>query len=437
MKKVKIGVLGGFRGKTMVEWCVKNEAAEVVAICDANENVRSRVEKYLSENHYRSTLYASFDEFLRHDMDAVVLANYANEHAPFAIRCLEHGLHVMSEVLPVQTLSEAVRLAEAVEKSGKKYVYAENYCYMPAPSEMKRLYERGELGEFEYGEGEYVHDCIDAWYSITYGDPAHWRNTMSAFYYCTHSVGPLLHITGLRPVRVTGFELPHNESAHRIGYKAGSGAVEMVTLENGGIIKSFHALTLKGNSVWYNMYGTKGRAESEREGAGEHGVAKLYMHKQTDDHPYGEWGKYRPTPDGKIIEGSFGVNGENKYTVQPQDDALSEHMKAGHNGSDFFTMKNFVNAIRGEDADIIDVYEALDMAFVGLFGYFSVLEGGKSMEIPDFRKKEVREKYRNDNRCTDPKVAGKQLLPSYSKGNPDIPPENYAKMRKLYEDSVK
>ena len=64
-----------------------------------------------------------------------------------------------SEVLPVQTLAEAVRLVEAVEKSGKIYAYGENYCYFPATLEMKRLYRKGVLGEFEYGEGEYAPDC--------------------------------------------------------------------------------------------------------------------------------------------------------------------------------------------------------------------------------------------------------------------------------------
>lgn len=421
----------------MIEWCVNNEEAEVVAICDASEVVRERVSEYLRKNDYSSEIYEDFEAFLRHDMDAVVLANYANEHAPFAIRCLEKGLHVMSEVLPVQTLSEAVQLVEAVEKSNKIYAYAENYCYMPAPAEMKRLYERGDLGEFEYGEGEYVHNCADCWHSITYGDPNHWRNRMSALYYCTHSVGPLLHITGLRPVQVSGFELPHNESAHRVGYKGGSGAIEMVRLENGAMIKSFHALTLKGNSVWYNLYGTKGSVESERESVGEYGVAKTYLRKYSDEYPQGEWAKYRPAPDGKIVEGAFGVNGENSYTVKQRDEALNEFMKAGHNGSDHFTMKNFVKAVRGENAEIIDVYEALDMAFVGLFGYFSALEGGKSMDIPNFRNRSEREKYRTDTRCTDPKKAGDQWIPSYSKGDPDISDETYARMRELYERDLK
>ena len=115
------------------------------------------------------------------------LANYANEHAPFAIRCMNEGKHVFSEVLPVQTMKEAVELLETVEKKGKIYAYGENYCYMPATYEMRKLYKEGKIGEFEYGEGEYIHNCESIWPSITYGDPEHWRNNMYATFYCTHS----------------------------------------------------------------------------------------------------------------------------------------------------------------------------------------------------------------------------------------------------------
>ena len=57
---------------------------------------------------------------------------------------------------------------------------------------------------------------------------------MHAFYYCTHSLGPLIHITGLRPVSVTGFESQMTERHLRCGSKAGQYGIEMVTLENGG-----------------------------------------------------------------------------------------------------------------------------------------------------------------------------------------------------------
>ena len=50
-------------------------------------------------------------------MDAVVLANYATEHATYAIRCLNAGKHVLSEVLPSETMAQAVELIETVEKT--------------------------------------------------------------------------------------------------------------------------------------------------------------------------------------------------------------------------------------------------------------------------------------------------------------------------------
>ena len=75
-------------------------------------------------------------------MDAVVLANYAHEHAPFAIKAMRLGKHVFSEVSPVQNMKEAVELVETVEETGLVYAYGENYCYMPAPMEMKKLYQK-------------------------------------------------------------------------------------------------------------------------------------------------------------------------------------------------------------------------------------------------------------------------------------------------------
>ena len=124
MNKIKVGVLGGFRGKMMMKFCLSYpDRAELVAVCDKNPDVLAECKKDFDEKGAKVALYEDFDEFLKADMEAVVLANYANEHAPFAIRCLERGLHVMSEVLPYRTLSEAVRLCEAVEKSGKIYHY--------------------------------------------------------------------------------------------------------------------------------------------------------------------------------------------------------------------------------------------------------------------------------------------------------------------------
>ena len=410
MDKVKIGVIGGGRGKSMIRYGREASNAELVAICDFRDDVLERMKKECGENGI--SYYSDYDEFLKHDMDAVVLANYANQHAPFAIKAMRAGKHVFSEVLPVQTLKEAVELIETVEETGKIYAYGENYCFMSAPYEMRKLYRQGLIGEFEYGEGEYVHNCEPIWPEITYGEPDHWRNNMYATFYCTHSIGPMIHITGLRPVRVTGFEGPKTERKLRVGSKSGSFGMELIQLENGGIFKSIHG-DLYVDSIWYSIYGSKGNMESARESAQNGAYDRIYIH--ADEY-----------------SGGYDTTKKDTYLpVRAQDEQAKSF---GHGTSDFYTMYNFVRKIQGDpDADIIDVYEALDMFLPGLFAYRSVLNGGIPMEIPNLRDKAVRDLYRNDIACTDPSVAGDQLIPVFSKGNPEIPDAIYQEVKRKWE----
>lgn len=101
-------------------------------------------------------------------------------------------------------------------------------------------------------------------------------------------------------------------------------------------------------------------------------------------------------------------------------------------------MYEFVEKICGNDsADIIDVYEALDMFLPGMFAFRSVLAGGKSMEIPNLRNKNERDKWRNDTACTSPEVAGEMLLPTAVGGTPKIDPEVYLKVKEQWEKNKK
>jgi len=413
MKKIKIGVIGVARGSSMINYCLAAGNAELVAICDKWAEGLERQKKQHPEMDI--AYYTDYDEFLKHDMDAVVLANYAHQHAPFAIKAMKAGKHVFSEVLPVQTLKEAVELIECVEETGLTYAYGENYCYMPAPREMRRLYKEGLIGEFEYGEGEYVHNCESIWPAITYGEEDHWRNFKCSTYYCTHSLGPIIHMTGLRPVSVTGYEGTKVERNRRMGSKSGQFAIEMVELENGGIVKSIHGGLYK-NSIWYTVYGEKGRMESAREDSEQGDVSRIYVNA---DAYSGEYGPYKVD------------------SYQPKDEATEKAAGYGHGGSDFYTMYNFVEKLLGNpDADTIDVYEALDMSLPGLFAYRSILAGGIPMKIPNLRNKNERDAYRNDTACTDPEAAGDQLLPTFSGGTPEIPAEVYEKVRKNWLDRL-
>ena len=410
MKKIKVGVLGAARGTSMINYCKHADNAEVVAICDKAPAVL--------EQHRREAeglpiaFYDNFEDFIKHDMDAVVLANYANEHAPFAIRAMKLGKHVFSEVLPVQTMKEAVALIEAVEETGMIYAYGENYCYMPAPYEMKKLYREGKIGEFEYGECEYVHNCESIWPQITYGERDHWRNNMYSTFYCTHSLGPIIHMTGLRPVSVVGFEGTRNERNLRVGSRAGQFGIEMVTLENGAIVKSIHG-GLYRDSIWYSVYGSKGRMESAREDSRRDNVYRIYIHADEND------GDYAPTKP---------------INYEPVRDLDEKAKGFGHGGSDFYSMYHFIEKIKGNpEADVIDVYEAMDMFLPGMFGYRSILDGNIPKEIPNLRDPKVRQLWRNDTACTMPEAAGEMLLPTSSLGTPNIDDRVYDHVRTLWE----
>jgi len=398
----------------MVEVFSRHPDAELVAVCDRNKAALDACRKVSASVGKKVTFYEDADRFFEHDFDAVVLANYANEHAPYAVRALESGRHVVSEVLACQTMNEAVELVETVEKSGKVYAYAENYCYFRATQEIKRLYRSGALGEFQHGEGEYVHNCEPIWPEITYGDPYHWRNIMYSTFYCTHSLGPMLTITGTRPVRVVGFETPNTGAG--FGQLGGSSAMELCQMSNGATVKSLHAVHLKRepSSLWCCIYGTRGMAEADRWGHGSDAV-------------------------NVFLEGDRETPYEKHYVPRwPIDTALSRKI-GGHGGSDFYTMHFFLEKIlgRSDGAESIDVYTALDMTTPGILAYKSILAGNRPFEVPDFRKKSARDRFRGDNFTFDPKVAGEKAAPSCSFGVPKVPKSVYDRQRRLYEDHLK
>ena len=136
-----------------------------------------------------------------------------------------------------------------LEETGLIYAYGENYCFMNGPYEMRRLYKEGKIGEFEYGEGEYIHNTKKTRYELTYGEKDHWRNNGYSTFYCTHALGPIVHITGLKPIKVTGFEGYVCKRGQETGSKTATPGILMVTFENGGIYKAIQGGLYK-NSIW-------------------------------------------------------------------------------------------------------------------------------------------------------------------------------------------
>jgi hypothetical protein len=110
----------------------------------------------------------------------------------------------------------------------------------------------------------------------------------------------------------------------------------------------------------------------------------------------------------------------------------------GHGGSDFYPTHCFIEKILGnEDGKYcIDVYTAVDMGMSGILAYRSILAGNMPMQIPNFRNKEERDAWRGDNACTNPDVAGDQLLPvtSFPEKQAPLPEEVYDRVKQMWEE---
>jgi len=375
MKRLKIGIFGvGPRGFDIAK-SFTLLGCDIVALCDE----RAQILADASLNLGGIPTFTDFDEFIKLDTDAVILTNFFHEHAPYAIKCFERGIHVYSECISNGTMAEGVALIRAYEKSKSIYFLAENYPEMKFNREMKRICDSGTLGKILFAEGEYNHpsDPYNKNFKKSHNYTLkHWRNFLPRTYYITHSLGPIMRATGATPIRVSAFAAfaPIDKGAPTFSYVGDRAAVIMTQNDDGSIFRVSACSAFGAHENSYRICGTEGQIENVR-GMGE----KVMLR-------YNEWSK----PEGAAIESLY----------EPEwSDKDEELIKAsGHGGSDFLTVRAFINCIREgkEPEHPYNIHAAVTMASVAILSHRSVLEGGKSFEIPDFHLEENRRLYESD-----------------------------------------
>lgn len=369
---LKVGIVGA-RGLSTMLGFQSLENVEVTALCDLDEAlVKAEAEKYHIPNTYRV-----FDDMLDSDIDAVVIATPMQCHVPQAIAALEAGKHVLSEVTAGVTMDELYWLIEAVEQSGKTYMYAENYCYMPENQLVRTLVRKGFFGEVYYGEGEYLHDVkglTTYHYDLHQSGKTSWRKYWQlgkrGCFYPTHSIGPVMQwFEGDRIAQICSFSSGHHIGAET-GLRQDDTSVTMCQMASGKLarIRVDCMSPRPHNMSFYQLQGTRGCFEAAR-GLGDQ--PKICLTDSCTDYGEAVW---RPLSD------------YSEYLPERYRAATQEQNAAGHGGGDFFLVEDFVHSvITGEKPDI-DVYQACEWTAVGLLSELSITNGGKAMDIPNFRK---------------------------------------------------
>ncbi len=375
MKKIRIGIFGAGRGMQLYHSLIM-AGAEVVAVCDFHErrlaDAKARLDKGVA-------FYENFDSFIEHPMDGVILANFFNEHAPYAIKCMEKGIHILSECISNGTMAEGVALVRAAKKSESIYMLAENYPFMIFNREIKRVCRSGALGKVLFAEGEYNHpgDPLDIEFKKEYVYyPEHWRNRLPRTYYITHSLGPLMSATGATPKRISAFAAfaPIEGAVPTASFSGDRAAVVMTQNDDGSIFRVTGCAAFGCHENSYRVAGTRGQIENLR-GMGNKVMLLL-----------NEWELKEGESIVKCYEPTWG----------DKDEELIK--KSGHGGSDYLTVRTFIECIKEKRQPQFpfDLHSAVTMSSVAILAHRSMLEGGVPYDIPDFNREEDCKAYECD-----------------------------------------
>ncbi len=374
MAKLRFGIIGVSRGSCFIS-ALEAAGAELVAYCEMNEKKLENLKKYHPELEGKVTFYTDYDEFLTHDMDAVILANFFSEHAPFAIKAMRAGKHVLSETISNVTMAQGVELVRTCEETGKLYGLLENYPYMKPNLAMEKLYKSGKLGKIVYGEGEYVHPMSPDTQNSLAPSLSHWRNWTPRTYYTTHALAPIMQMTDCMPKRVTAMASFAPEVAKGTALNTGdAAAIILIQTDNDAVFRINGWSMFMPHGSHYKLCCTKGGVEISPT------TGKMRI-------SYNDW--LRPDD----VE-----QNEGEYDYEWPDESLGKYAEeAGHGGSDFWVVYYFVKALEKGEAPYWNVYRATAMASVAILAWRSILNGNAAYDVPDFTKEEDRKLYENDN----------------------------------------
>ena len=147
---VKIGIVGAGKicqGPHMGAYD-KIDHAEIVAICDIDENKLNNLKNRYPNAHY----YTDYKEMIENEeLDAVDICTPNNYHSIVAIYALNKGLNVLCEKPDAINASEAEKMKEAAEKSGKTLMVIRNNRYRPSTKYLKKYIADGKMGEIYAG----------------------------------------------------------------------------------------------------------------------------------------------------------------------------------------------------------------------------------------------------------------------------------------------
>jgi predicted dehydrogenase len=318
--------------------------------------------------HFPSApLYASYDDLLAGDCDAVLVASPVSHHAEQAVAALRAGKHVLSEVPACVTHDQAMALIAAAGATDRVYMMAENVCYLREHLALLQIVRQGVFGELTFAEGGYLHDVRDLAFnpdgSLTWRGKFFHQSDPAGIAYPTHSLGPI----------AWWFDLNRGDKLATV-YSLTSPAPAMANYtrqhfgdEHPGASPGYWG---HGDTSHCLIHTQRGRVIHLRMDLSANRPAHNFTHELQ-----GTQGTYKTNPDLDQtpvvwLDGHSRREGHKRYW-QPISDYYGEFehplwrthgdaaSRTGHSGADYFVMQQFHATATGEIPSPIDVVDAV------------------------------------------------------------------------------
>ncbi|KAB8167276.1 gfo/Idh/MocA family oxidoreductase [Streptomyces sp. 3MP-14] len=348
---MRVGVVGLGMGLRLADGC-RRLGIEVAAVCDRDP---ARLAAALAQLP-GATGTDDWTALLDAGLDGVVLANDFDAHAPLATAFLARDIAVLSETAACVDEAEGRALIAAAESSRASYSFAENYVLLPQTRLLRAAVEAGELGRLQLVEADYLHGLSPAALAELTGDPRHWRGRIGPTAYCTHTLSPILALTGAWPVEVSAFPVDEGDRSTAV--------VLVVRLSTGALaVSRFCFLQGEPESHWsaLSLRGTRALAESVR-APGERAWAVRFRREA--------W----TTPDGA------GAHEEER--VPPplvRDGAVVERERE----ATVLLLEGWRATVAEGRPPLVPVRPAVAASLVGVAGAVSLAEGSRPVPVPD------------------------------------------------------
>jgi predicted dehydrogenase len=370
-----VGVVGlGMFGRHFVHLFQQHPLVERLAICDIHPGRVAEIAQARGINE----CYASLEELLKSDLDAVAIITQPWLHLPQVLLTLEAGKHAYSAVPSVYgsglqgleagdsnaLLDQCDQLVQAVRRTGQRYMLGETTYFRQETMYCRQRAQAGDFGALTYGECEYWHDLDNPHSNLREVARNRWGDAFGPdktggipMHYPTHSTSSMIAIMGahMTSVSARGYVYPDDDWFRRDTLEGNlfSNEVALYRMSNGASVRhsEFRRVGHPGRES-FRLFGTEACYLSDVSGA--------------------RW----TTREGWEPLDLSGVE-------EPLPPALAAD-KGGHGGSHAYLVHEFVSACAEDRQPRINAWEAVRYLAPGIVAHQSALRDGETLPIPDW-----------------------------------------------------